>query len=156
MGYSFRLAARVLLNAPYHGLCYSSRGALAGTSSSSMGPPHEGSIRRPMTPWANALTTALHLAPLVIASHTFVWSRIPGYQFESFTGLVFGYCIRGPQNQVITLVWISQHPVYLVAPKPVANSIVCVWGGGGRGGGGAGMKWDWMPRKLSGVLEGEN
>ena len=39
MGYSFRLAARVLLYAPshrqdstYHGLCYSSRGTLAGTS----------------------------------------------------------------------------------------------------------------------------
>ena len=38
MGYSFRLAARVLLYTPshrqdstYHGLCYTSRGALAGT-----------------------------------------------------------------------------------------------------------------------------
>ena len=38
MGYSFRLTARVLLYAPshrrdntYHGLCYTSRGALAGT-----------------------------------------------------------------------------------------------------------------------------
>ena len=54
MGYSFRLAARVLLYAPshrqdstYHGLCYSSRGALAGTRNSSMGPPHEGSISLP-------------------------------------------------------------------------------------------------------------
>ena len=44
MGYSFRLAARVLLYAPshrqdstYHGLCYTSRGALAGTINSSMG-----------------------------------------------------------------------------------------------------------------------
>ena len=62
IGYSFRLAARVLLYAPshrqdstYHGLCYTSRGALAGTRNSSMGPPHEGSIRRPIAPWANAL-----------------------------------------------------------------------------------------------------
>ena len=38
IGYSYRLAARVLLYAPshrqdntYHGLCYTSRGALAGT-----------------------------------------------------------------------------------------------------------------------------
>ena len=38
VGYSFQLAARVLLYAPshrqdstYHGLCYTSRGALAGT-----------------------------------------------------------------------------------------------------------------------------
>ena len=59
IGYSYRLAARVLLYAPshrqdstYHGLCYTSRGALAGTRNSSMGPPHEGSIRRPTAPWA--------------------------------------------------------------------------------------------------------
>ena len=57
IGYSFRLAARVLLYTPshrpdstYHGLCYTSRGALAGTRNSSMGPPHEGSIRRPIAP----------------------------------------------------------------------------------------------------------
>ena len=69
IGYSYRLTARVLLYAPshrqdntYHGLCYTSRGALAGTRNSSMGPPHEGSIRRPITPWANALTTELHLS----------------------------------------------------------------------------------------------
>ena len=44
MGYSFRLAARVLLYAPshrqdstYHGLCYTSRGALTETRNSSMG-----------------------------------------------------------------------------------------------------------------------
>ena len=39
----------------YHSLCYTSRGALAGTRNSSVGPPHEGSIRRPIVPWANAL-----------------------------------------------------------------------------------------------------
>ena len=46
IGYSFRLAARVLLYASshrqdntYHGLCYTSRGALAGTRNSPMGPP---------------------------------------------------------------------------------------------------------------------
>ena len=40
IGYSYRLTARVLLYAPshrqdntYHGLCYTSRGALAGTQS---------------------------------------------------------------------------------------------------------------------------
>ena len=51
IGYSYRLAARVLLYAPshrqdntYHGLCYTSRGALAGTRNSSMGPPHSPSI----------------------------------------------------------------------------------------------------------------
>ena len=57
IGYSYRLTARVLLYAPshrqdntYHGLCYTSRGALARTRNSSMGPPHEGSIRRSTTP----------------------------------------------------------------------------------------------------------
>ena len=54
IGYSYRLTARVLLYAPshrqdntYHCLCYTSRGALAGKRNSSMGPPHEGLIRRP-------------------------------------------------------------------------------------------------------------
>ena len=48
IGYSFRLAARVLLYAPshrqdstYHCLCYTSRGALHGTRNSSMGPWNE-------------------------------------------------------------------------------------------------------------------
>ena len=50
------ITARVLLYAPshrqdstYHSFCYTSRGTLAGTRNSSMGPPHEGSIRRPIT-----------------------------------------------------------------------------------------------------------
>ena len=53
IGYSFRLTARVLLYASsqrqdstYH----KGRGGLAGTIISSMGPPHEGSIRRPIAP----------------------------------------------------------------------------------------------------------
>ena len=57
IGYSYRLTARVLLYAPfhrqdntYHSLCYTSRGALAGTRISSMGPPNEGSIRQPIAP----------------------------------------------------------------------------------------------------------
>ena len=44
IGYSYRLTARILLYAPshrqdntYHGLCYTSRGALAGMRNSSMG-----------------------------------------------------------------------------------------------------------------------
>ena len=46
IGYSFRVTARILLYAPshrqdstYHGPCYTSRGELAGTRNSSMGPP---------------------------------------------------------------------------------------------------------------------
>ena len=47
IGYSYRLTARVILYAPshrqdntYHGLCYTSCGALVGMRNSSMGPPH--------------------------------------------------------------------------------------------------------------------
>ena len=57
IGYSYRLITRVLLYASshrqdntYHGLCYTSRGALAGMINSSMGPPHEGSNWRPIEP----------------------------------------------------------------------------------------------------------
>ena len=57
IGYSYRLTAMVLLYTPshrqdntYHGLCYTNRGTLAGMRNSSMGPPHEGSIRRPTAP----------------------------------------------------------------------------------------------------------
>ena len=71
IGYSYRLTARVLLYAPshrqdntYHGLSYSSRGALAETRNSSMGSPHEGSIWRPTAPWANALP--LSYVPLLL------------------------------------------------------------------------------------------
>ena len=75
IGYSFRLAARVILYAPshrrdctYHGLCYTSRGALPGTRNSSKGPTHEGSIRRPIAPWANALP--LSYVPFLWLEHT--------------------------------------------------------------------------------------
>ena len=61
MGYSFHLAART--------------GRITHTTAfvtpvvehwlerqiALMGPLHEGSIRRPIAPWANALTTELHL-----------------------------------------------------------------------------------------------
>ena len=80
MGYSYRLTARVLLYAPshrqdntYRGLCYTSRGALAGMRNSSMGPPHEGSIRQPIAPWANALTTELHLTPPLMGQNDPSW-----------------------------------------------------------------------------------
>ena len=62
----FFISSKVFLDASshrqdntYHSLYYASR----GTRNSSMGPPHEGSIRRPIASWANALTTELHLAP---------------------------------------------------------------------------------------------
>ena len=41
---------RLLLSINSKGSFITSRGALAGTRNSSMGPPHEGSIRRPIAP----------------------------------------------------------------------------------------------------------
>ena len=83
IGYSYRLTARVLLYVPshrqdntYHGLCYTSRGALAGTRNSSMGPPHEGSIRRPIAPRANALP--LSYVPLLWDGYgrIYIWANM--------------------------------------------------------------------------------
>ena len=84
IGYSFQLTARVLLYAPshrqdstYHGLCYTSHGTLAGMRNSSVGSPHEGSIRWPIAPWANTLTTELHLAPWYVeVSISMSWIKI--------------------------------------------------------------------------------
>ena len=45
-----------------HTTAFVTRGALAEARNSSMGQPHEGSIRQPIAPRANALTTELHLA----------------------------------------------------------------------------------------------
>ena len=38
-GLLFPISSKGILYAPYHGLCYTSRGALTGTRNSSMGPP---------------------------------------------------------------------------------------------------------------------
>ena len=97
IGYSFRLAAKVLLYASshrpdstYYGLCYTSRGALAGTRNSSMGPPHEGLIRRPITPWVNALTTELHIAPSPSRAHRNLQTAVP---FKTRTNLPKETCL---------------------------------------------------------------
>ena len=103
IGYSYRLTARVILYAPshrqdntYHGLCYTSRGALAGTRNSSMGPPHEGWIRRPIAPWANALP--LSYVPLLGGNqgvYLFTLFRRPStlevIQKITWTASVFAY-----------------------------------------------------------------
>ena len=93
IGYSFQLPARVILyasdhrqNNTYHSLCYTSRGALVGTGNISMGPPHEGLIRRPNASWVNALTTELHLAPpklnyLLCSVKNCLWWDMPWVQF---------------------------------------------------------------------------
>ena len=71
-GLLFPISRRVLLYAyshrqdnTYHILCYTSRGALVGTRNSSLGPPHEGLIRRPIAPWANALPLSYVPPPIM-------------------------------------------------------------------------------------------
>ena len=66
IGYYYQLTARVLLYAPSHSLCYTSRGALAGTRNSSMGPPHEGSIRSHRT-MSERSTSELRPAPIYLS-----------------------------------------------------------------------------------------
>ena len=93
IGYSFWLTARVLLYAPshrqadtYHGLCYTSRGALAGTRNSSMGPPYEGSIRWPIAPWANALPLSyVPLLPSQEQTHGITSTHQTSYCRQSVT-----------------------------------------------------------------------
>ena len=79
IGYSFRLTARVLRYAPshrhdstYHVLCYTSRGALAGTRNCSMGPPHEGSIRRPISHHERTLLPRSYIS---LHTHTHTHTR---------------------------------------------------------------------------------
>ena len=67
IGYSYRLTARVLLYAPshrqdntYHGLCCTSRGALAGTRNSSMGQyltRHTPFLDRPVSHFTHTTTS---------------------------------------------------------------------------------------------------
>ena len=129
IGYFYRLTARAFLYAPshrqentYHGLCYTSRGALAGARNSSMGPPHEGSIRRPTAPWANALTMELHLAPAVRA--TLVQTGLYGLIQNGFASRQF---------------------VRNVLPFSTSNVHLC----GGGGGGGMGGKQHPLPQKTN-------
>ena len=84
MGYSFRLAARVLLYAPshrqdstYHGLCCTNRGALAGTRNISMGPPLriDPMIHRTMSEGATSeLRPAPHISLMLSASLSYCWT----------------------------------------------------------------------------------
>ena len=74
MGYSFQLAARVHLYAPfytqdsiYHGLCYTSHRALAGTRNSSMDPPYGINPMNHRTRSGHS-ATELHLAPIFIGN----------------------------------------------------------------------------------------
>ena len=125
IGYSYRLTARVLLYAPshrqdntYHGLCYTSRGALGGAINSSMGPPHEGSIRRPTAPWANALP--LSYVPLRSGLETVPRCKHSAFQPISrrlsnwairtgWVTIVFSFFSR--PHGVVPEIWVRRQPL---------------------------------------------
>ena len=99
IGFSYRLTKRVLLYAPshrqdntYHGLCYTSRGALAGTRNSSMGPPHEGSIRWPIAPWANTLPLSSHYLILYLSLNYVYIFLHEWHEWHPSCELVAGHC----------------------------------------------------------------
>ena len=76
MGYSFRLSARVLLNAPshrqdstYHGFVIPVIGHWLEWEIAQW-VHHKGSIWQPIIPWVNALTSELHLAPVEVRLST--------------------------------------------------------------------------------------
>ena len=82
IGYSFRLTARVILYAPshrqdstYHGLCYTSRGALAGTRNSS-------EIVTTVISGMPLLTSQGHVTSL-LAVHNGFSKRYKNYRFRS-------------------------------------------------------------------------
>ena len=93
IGYSYRLAARVLLYAPshrqdntYHGLCYTSRGALAGTRNSSMGPPHEGSYVPPQREGERCRHICNTYIHALIYKHTYTYLYTDTYTYtQSYT-----------------------------------------------------------------------
>ena len=128
MGYSFQLTARVLLYAPshrqdstYHSLCYTSRGALAGTTNSSMGPPHEGSIRRPIAPWTNALTTELHLAPSNANFKDHKW-KLRTMKCSSYLSMAWNHC-NWLTTSTCGVPWTTVR--YIVNRCSAANTDVC-------------------------------
>ena len=141
IGYSFRLTARVLLYAPshrqdntYHGLCYTSRGALAGTSKQQYKTTNSSNDRpcsdRPLdtTPSTGSLYTCK--------------TNILGPLRQLFKPLKRLICnnlschpSRNGHQQWDTVLF----PVSYTVPRrtaeygPGRGGWVCVWGGGGVG-----------------------
>ena len=82
MGYSFRLTARVFLYAPshiqhstYHGLCYTSCGALAEARNSSIGPPHriDPTTKWPMSERSYYGATSGSTSEVMNSTQTLAW-----------------------------------------------------------------------------------
>ena len=140
IGYSYRLTARVILYAlshrhdnTYHSLCYTSRGALAGTRNSSMGPPHEGSIRRPIAPWTNALP--LSYVPLSMKEEWHILNYCGNNQVDILTSsyvilflsemtykLLYWLCLLHTTNRLAP--WANLYTCILVACWDLHRAVV--------------------------------
>ena len=68
----------------YHGLCYAFVEHWLEREIAQL-VHHEGSIRRPIAPWANTLTTELHLAPITCGFCSLVFS-IMGFRWVHIAG----------------------------------------------------------------------
>ena len=85
-----------------------------------MGSPHEGSIRRPIAPWTNALTTELHLAPMS-------WSdALANYLCLNWNGFtvreMYEKCTNPNANDYL---WKERHGKWIHEP-PSNQYILCL------------------------------
>ena len=87
----------------YHSLCYTSRGALAGTRNSSMGPPHEGSIHRTMSEHS---TSELCPAPICVHVKFFI--------IRVNTSWITHHKHSVKRSQVV---WVQLHSLRIVRPS---------------------------------------
>ena len=131
LGYSLRLTARVLSYAPshrqdstYHSLCYTSRGALAGTRNSSIGSRHEGSIRRPIAPWANTLTTELHLAPCLSGACLNTRERFDLQREIVLRSFSWKYVVSTASRQMLYRWGLIRWPLL----RSISRSCICISG----------------------------
>ena len=121
MGYSFRLAARVLLYASshrqdntYHSLCCTSRGALAGTRNSSMGPTlADERYNQSLCNWWNALSVRMQSTTNCDQLYTTSNSVLTRHRDCSSIS-----ADRFPQRLIIQLLWNSTETMALPPPPP--------------------------------------
>ena len=107
IGYSYRLAAMVLLYAPshrqdntYHGLCYTSRGALAGTRNSSMKDRSDDPSHHERTLYTSELRPALRQGKKInIYIYIYRWSLVSARVDFDPPGQYILFCSKFPRSR---------------------------------------------------------
>ena len=143
MGYSFRLAARVLLYAPshrqdntYHGVCYTSRGALAGSRNRAVGLLWriDPTTRRTMSERSyHGATSRSTLSDSDLGSKTFDWCMhiypsIDGIQWQGnksfiMSCLYLNECGRVFDNQSGRVITVCVHCSRVSVNRPLRGSL---------------------------------